>query len=96
MVGKKRRSRGRPRKVRAIPGAQKRGTWGTHRWWRNSLRKPGTWGSPVGQETYATAGQKAGGTLGARAGDFYCRIAPSEVALIDKAERCCIEKKLKL
>jgi hypothetical protein len=35
--------------VRGIPGAQKRGTWGTHLWWLISL--PGTWAThPLHEE----------------------------------------------
>ncbi len=35
-----RKNRKRATKVHALPGAQKRGTWGTPRWWGNSLCPP--------------------------------------------------------
>src|SRR5208283_1376323 len=38
-----RKSKNRTAKVCAVPGAQKRGTWGNPRWWGTSPRNPGTW-----------------------------------------------------
>ena len=39
-------NRKRAAKVRAIPGAQRRGTWGNHPTPENSLFSPGSWTGP--------------------------------------------------